>query len=64
MIQCQPAKYFLTVSFDRLVEYSFSPTLLLQVDISVVGLTSFGGPDVPFDVDVFDSSVHYIKLMK
>jgi hypothetical protein len=64
MIQCQPAKYFLTVSFDRLVEYSFSPTLLLQVDISVVGVTSFSGPDGPFDVDVFDSSVDYIKLMK
>ena len=64
MIQCQPAKYFLAVPFDRLVDYSFSPTLLLQVDISVVGLTSFSGPDVPFDVDVFDSSVDYIKLMK
>ncbi|XP_066391543.1 phosphoglucomutase, cytoplasmic 2-like isoform X2 [Miscanthus floridulus] len=36
---------------------------LPDVDISVVGLTSFSGPDVPFDVDVFDSSVHYIKLM-
>ena len=64
MILCQPAKYFLTISFDRLVEYSFSPTLLLQVDISVVGVTSFSGPEGPFDVDVFDSSVDYIKLMK
>jgi hypothetical protein len=63
MIQCQPAKYFLCF-FDRLVEYSFSPTLLLQVDISVVGVTSFSEPEGPFDVDVFDSSVNYIKLMK
>jgi phosphoglucomutase len=38
--------------------------LLLQVDISVVGVTSFSGPEGPFDVDVFDSSVDYIKLMK
>jgi phosphoglucomutase len=36
----------------------------LQVDISVVGVTSFSGPEGPFDVDVFDSSVDYIKLMK
>lgn len=64
MIQCQPAKYFLTVSVYRLVEYLFSTTLLLQVDISVVGVTSFSGPEGPFDVDVFDSSVDYIKLMK
>ena len=38
--------------------------LLLQVDISVVGVTSFSGPEGPFDVDVFDSSIDYIKLMK
>lgn len=38
--------------------------LLLQVDISVVGVTSFSGPEGPFDVDVFDSSLDYIKLMK
>jgi phosphoglucomutase len=64
MIQCQPANYLLTVYFNRLVDYLFSPTLLLQVDISVVGVTSFSGPEGPFDVDVFDSSVDYIKLMK
>ncbi|GJM96387.1 hypothetical protein PR202_ga13215 [Eleusine coracana subsp. coracana] len=37
---------------------------LPDVDISVVGVTSFSGPEGPFDVDVFDSSVDYIKLMK
>lgn len=64
MILCQSAMFFFAVSFDRLVEHSFSLTLLLQVDISVVGVTSFSGPEGPFDVDVFDSSVDYIKLMK
>jgi len=38
--------------------------LLLPVDISVAGVTSFSGPEGPFDVDVFDSSIDYIKLMK
>jgi len=37
---------------------------LPDVDISVAGVTSFSGPEGPFDVDVFDSSVDYIKLMK
>jgi phosphoglucomutase len=47
------------------LQYSFTPFIfLLQVDISVVGVTSFSGPEGPFDVDVFDSSVDYIKLMK
>jgi hypothetical protein len=65
MIKCQPAQFFLAVLFDKLLKYSLSPpTLLLQVDISVAGVTSFSGPEGPFDVDVFDSSVDYIKLMK
>ncbi|KAL5221140.1 hypothetical protein ABZP36_025853 [Zizania latifolia] len=34
-----------------------------DVDISVVGVTSFSGPESPFDVDVFDSTIDYIKLM-
>ncbi|KAG8062331.1 hypothetical protein GUJ93_ZPchr0003g16546 [Zizania palustris] len=37
---------------------------LPDVDISVVGVTSFSGPEGPFDVDVFDSTIDYIKLMK
>ncbi|PWZ53659.1 Phosphoglucomutase, cytoplasmic 2 [Zea mays] len=44
-------------------EYLISEDLP-DVDISVVGVTSFSGPEGPFDVDVFDSSVNYIKLMK
>ncbi|AQK63457.1 phosphoglucomutase2 [Zea mays] len=43
-------------------EYLISEDLP-DVDISVVGVTSFSGPEGPFDVDVFDSSVDYIKLM-
>ncbi|KAG8094939.1 hypothetical protein GUJ93_ZPchr0012g21611 [Zizania palustris] len=34
------------------------------VDISVVIVTSFSGPEGPFDVDVFDCTIDYIKLMK
>ncbi|XBH82882.1 hypothetical protein VPH35_071436 [Triticum aestivum] len=37
---------------------------LPNVDISVIGVTSFTGPEGPFDVDVFDSATDYIKLMK
>ncbi|EMS45857.1 Phosphoglucomutase, cytoplasmic [Triticum urartu] len=37
---------------------------LPNVDISVTGVTSFTGPEGPFDVDVFDSATDYIKLMK
>ncbi|XP_031491386.1 phosphoglucomutase, cytoplasmic 1 [Nymphaea colorata] len=37
---------------------------LPDVDISVIGLTSFTGPEGPFDVDVFDSTSDYVKLMK
>ncbi|KAG8094946.1 hypothetical protein GUJ93_ZPchr0012g20916 [Zizania palustris] len=33
------------------------------VDISVVIVTSFSGPEGPFDVDVFDCTIDYIKLM-
>ncbi|KAF3786867.1 Phosphoglucomutase cytoplasmic 1 [Nymphaea thermarum] len=36
---------------------------LPDVDISVIGLTSFSGPGGPFDVDVFDSTSDYVKLM-
>ena len=30
----------------------------------MTGVTSFTGPEGPFDVDVFDSATDYIKLMK
>nr|CAB3493495.1 unnamed protein product [Digitaria exilis] len=44
-------------------EYLISEDLP-DVDISQVGVTSFSGPEGPFTVEVFDSSVDYIKLMK
>ena len=34
------------------------------MDISAVGVTSFGGPEGQFDVEVFDSASDYVKLMK
>lgn len=37
---------------------------LPDVDISAVGVTSFGGPEGQFDVEVFDSASDYVKLMK
>ncbi|XP_068662283.1 phosphoglucomutase, cytoplasmic 2 isoform X2 [Aristolochia californica] len=37
---------------------------LPDVDISVIGVTSFGGHEGPFDVDVFDATTDYLKLMK
>lgn len=35
-----------------------------QVDISTVAVSSFPGPEGQFDVDVFDSTSDYVKLMK
>ncbi|KAL8227607.1 hypothetical protein R6Q57_015191 [Mikania cordata] len=37
---------------------------LPDVDISAIGISNFSGPDGQFDVDVFDSSSDYVKLMK
>eukprot|EP00258_Populus_trichocarpa_P009399 XP_002315869.3 phosphoglucomutase, cytoplasmic [Populus trichocarpa] len=37
---------------------------LPAVDITAIGVTSFGGPDGQFDVEVFDSASDYVKLMK
>lgn len=37
---------------------------LPDVDISKAGVTSFSGPDGQFEVDVFDSTDTYVKLMK
>ncbi|KQK13628.1 hypothetical protein BRADI_1g11440v3 [Brachypodium distachyon] len=46
-----------------ITEYLISDDLP-DVDISVIGVTTFSGPEGPFDVDVFDSATDYIKLMK
>ncbi|GFP83542.1 phosphoglucomutase cytoplasmic [Phtheirospermum japonicum] len=37
---------------------------LPDVDISIIGVTTFSGPEGQFDVDVFDSANDYVKLMK
>ncbi|KAI5677816.1 hypothetical protein M9H77_08766 [Catharanthus roseus] len=37
---------------------------LPDVDISTVAVSSFPGPEGQFDVDVFDSTSDYVKLMK
>ncbi|XP_041014526.1 phosphoglucomutase, cytoplasmic-like [Juglans microcarpa x Juglans regia] len=37
---------------------------LPDVDISTTGVTSFGGPEGQFDVEVFDSASDYVKLLK
>lgn len=37
---------------------------LPNVDISAIGVSSFGGPEGQFDVEVFDSASDYVKLMK
>ncbi|KAJ4961173.1 hypothetical protein NE237_021083 [Protea cynaroides] len=37
---------------------------LPNVDISVIGVTSFAGPEGQFDTEVFDSASDYVKLMK
>ncbi|KAH9746270.1 putative phosphoglucomutase cytoplasmic 1 [Citrus sinensis] len=44
-------------------EYSIAEDLP-DVDISAAGVTSFGGPEGQFDVEVFDSASDYVKLMK
>ncbi|KAL8105915.1 hypothetical protein AgCh_029647 [Apium graveolens] len=36
----------------------------IQVDIYIVGVTNFEGPEGDFHVDVFDSASDYVKLMK
>eukprot|EP00268_Persea_americana_P019123 TRINITY_DN1978_c0_g1_i3.p1 TRINITY_DN1978_c0_g1~~TRINITY_DN1978_c0_g1_i3.p1 ORF type:complete len:584 (+),score=134.53 TRINITY_DN1978_c0_g1_i3:484-2235(+) len=37
---------------------------LPDVDISIIGVTSFQGHEGSFDVDVFDSTSDYVRLMK
>ncbi|CAL9201021.1 unnamed protein product [Musa hybrid cultivar] len=48
----------------RILKEYFIAEDLPDVDISVIGLSSFSGPEGPFDVDVFDSTTDYVKLMK
>lgn len=47
--------------FELIEELIFD---LLQVDISTIAVSSFSGPEGQFDIDVFDSTSDYIKLMK
>ncbi|CAD5193319.1 unnamed protein product [Musa acuminata subsp. malaccensis] len=47
----------------RILKEYFIAEDLPDVDISVIGLSSFSGPEGPFDVDVFDSTTDYVKLM-
>ncbi|CAK9158201.1 unnamed protein product [Ilex paraguariensis] len=55
---------------DKIYEYTTTIKEYLiaeglpDVDISVMGVTSFGGPEGQFDVEVFDSANDYVKLMK
>ncbi|ERM94147.1 hypothetical protein AMTRI_Chr04g188370 [Amborella trichopoda] len=44
-------------------EYFISEDLV-DVDISVLGVSSFQGPEGTFEVEVFDSTTDYVKLMK
>ncbi|TXG53162.1 hypothetical protein EZV62_022331 [Acer yangbiense] len=37
---------------------------LPDVDIAAIGVTSFGGPEGQFDVEIFYSASDYVKLMK
>ncbi|KAK2659218.1 hypothetical protein Ddye_005751 [Dipteronia dyeriana] len=37
---------------------------LPDLDIAAIGVTSFGGPEGQFDVEIFDSASDYVKLMK
>lgn len=37
---------------------------LPDVDISTIGVSSFEGPDGTFDIDIFDSTSDYLKLLK
>ena len=34
------------------------------MDVSKIGVSSFEGPDGSFEVDVFDATEDYVKLMK
>lgn len=48
----------------RLIKEYLIAEDLPQVDLSSIGITSFGGPEGQFDIDVFDSASDYVKLMK
>lgn len=48
----------------KIINEYFIAEDLPDVDISVTGVTCCNGPEGPFSVEVFDSSVDYVKLMK
>lgn len=48
----------------KTIKEYFTAENLPDVDISTIGITTFGGPEGPFDVDVFDPTEDYVKLMK
>lgn len=48
----------------KTIDHYFMPVGLPEVDISSVGTSTFGGPNGPFVVDVFDSTEDYVTLMK
>lgn len=48
----------------KTIKEYFTAEDLPDVDISTIGITTFGGPEGPFDVDVFDPTEDYVKLMK
>lgn len=49
---------------QRIHPFLIDAFCILQVDLSSLANTSFSGPNGPFDVEVFDSSETYVKLMK
>lgn len=50
---------FKSTEFVMILTFSFD-----QVDVTKIGVTTFEGPDGTFDVEVFDSTEDYVKLMK
>jgi len=48
----------------KTIKEYFTAEDLPDVDISTIGITTFGGPEGPFAVDVFDPTEDYVKLMK
>eukprot|EP00252_Welwitschia_mirabilis_P027425 TRINITY_DN93_c0_g1_i1.p1 TRINITY_DN93_c0_g1~~TRINITY_DN93_c0_g1_i1.p1 ORF type:complete len:583 (-),score=135.10 TRINITY_DN93_c0_g1_i1:304-2052(-) len=50
--------------FTKTIKEYYIAENLPDVDISSIGITKFSGPEGAFDVDVFDSTEDYVKLMK
>ncbi|KAM7487752.1 hypothetical protein LguiB_025236 [Lonicera macranthoides] len=49
---------------EAITDKIYENTKTIKEWISAIGITSFGGPEGQFDVDVFDSATDYVKLMK